>query len=88
MTLNRAITTILSFILLSTLAACGRGEVRTTCDELQPYQAVVPGKRIVVPEGLDSLDEFKEMPVPKSETPPRPAGSDCIEYPPAIKSDS
>ena len=88
MTLNQAITIISSFILLSTLAACGKDEVRTTCDEPQAYQAVVRGKRIVAPEGLDSLDEFKEMPVPKSETPPRPAGSKCIEYPPSIKSGS
>ena len=88
MTLTRAITTISSFILLSTLAACGKGEIRTTCDEPQPYQAVVPGKRVVVPEGLDSLDEFKEMPIPKSDTAPRPAGSKCIEYPPAIGSGS
>lgn len=88
MTLKRAITIISSFILLSTLAACGKGEIRTTCDEPQPYQAVVPGKRVVVPEGLDPLDEFKEMPVPKSDTPPRAAGSKCIEYPPAIRSGS
>jgi uncharacterized lipoprotein len=88
MTLTRVITTISSFILLSTLAACGRGEIRTTCDEPQPYQAVVPGKRIVVPEGLDSLDEFKEMQIPKSDTEPRPAGSKCIEYPPSVKSGS
>jgi len=88
MTLTRATTTISSFILLSTLAACGKGEIRTTCDEPQPYQAVVPGKRIVVPEGLDSLDEFKEMPIPKSDTEPRPAGSRCIENPPSVRSGS
>jgi hypothetical protein len=84
MTPTRVITTISSLILLSSLVACGRGEIRMTCDEPQPYQAVVPGKRVVVPDGLDPLDEFKEMPVPKADTPPRPEGSKCIEYPPPL----
>ncbi len=84
MTPTRLVTIISSLLLLSSLVACGKGEIRTTCDEPQPYQAVVPGKRVVAPEGLDSLDEFKEMPVPKSNTAPRPAGSKCIEYPPSV----
>lgn len=88
MTLNRAITIISGFILLSTLAACGRGEIRTTCDEPQPYQAAVRGKRVVVPDGLDSLDELKEMPIPESDAEPRPVGSKCIEYPPSVRSGS
>jgi len=85
MTPTRVITTISSFILLSSLVACGRGDVRTTCDEPQPYQAVVPGQRVVVPEGLDPLDQYKEMPIPKSESPPRPEGAKCIEYPPSVR---
>jgi len=84
MTPTRVITTISSLILLSSLAACGKGKIRTTCDEPQPYQAAVPGRRVVVPEGLDPLDEFREVPVPKSEASPRPEGSRCIEYPPSI----
>ena len=74
-----------SFVLIS-LGACGNDEIRTSCDEPQPYQSVVAGKHVVVPEGLDPLDSFKEMPIPKSETPPRPPGSDCVENPPAILS--
>jgi hypothetical protein len=54
------------------------------CDEPQPYQSVVAGKRIEVPEDLAALDEYKEMPFPNAETPPRPAGSVCIENPPSI----
>jgi uncharacterized lipoprotein len=84
MTPTRVITTISSLIVLSSLAACGRGEVRTTCDEPQPYQAVVPGQRVVVPEGLDPLDQYKEMPIPQSDSPPRPEGAKCIEYPPSV----
>jgi len=84
MTLIRVITTVSSLILLGSLSACGKDEIRRTCDEAQPYQSVVAGKRVVVPEGLDPLDEYKEMPVPKAETPPRPEGAECIEYPPSI----
>jgi uncharacterized lipoprotein len=86
MTPIRVITIVSSFVVLSGLAACGRGVARTTCDEPQPYQAVVPGQRVVVPEGLDPLDQYKEMPIPEADSPPRPAGSKCIEYPPSIGS--
>ncbi len=87
MTLIRVITTASGLLLLTGLAACfGKGEIRTTCDEPQPYQAVVPSKRIVAPEGLDALDDFKEMSIPKSDTPPRPEGAKCIESPPPINS--
>jgi len=85
MTPIRAVVTIVSLILVSTLVACGKDNIRTSCDEIQPYQTVVAGKRIVVPEGLDSLDQYKEMPIPKAETPPRPKGAICIDYPPAIQ---
>jgi len=67
------------------LSGCGRGDIRDDCAEAKPYQSVVAGKRIVVPEGLDSLESFKEMPVPKAETAPRPDGARCIESPPAVK---
>ncbi len=88
MTLTRVLIMILSSVLLAGLSACGKDEIRTTCDEPQPYQAVVPGKRVVVPDGLDPLDEYKEMPIPKAETPPRPEGAKCIESPPPIGSGS
>ncbi len=72
-----------AFVVLC-IGACGPDDVRVTCDDLQPYQSVTAGKRIVVPDGLTAMDELKEMPVPKSETPPRAAGLDCIENPPSI----
>ncbi len=85
MTRIRALTAVSSLFLLGSLAACGnKDNIRSTCDEPQPYQAVVPGKRVVVPEGLDALDEFKEIPIPKSDTSPRPEGASCIESPPPI----
>ncbi len=71
--------------MLLVLSACGRDKIRDHCAEPEPYLSVVAGKRIVIPEGLDSLDDFKEMPIPKSETAPRPDDARCIESPPAVK---
>ncbi|MDH5622220.1 MAG: hypothetical protein OEY74_09075 [Gammaproteobacteria bacterium] len=80
----RVSASLLSLVVLAGIGACGKDEVRTTCDEPQPYQSAVAGKRIVVPDDLAPLDESREMPVPKAETPPRPPGLKCIEYPPSI----
>ncbi len=80
----RVLTMVASAVLLGSLMACRGPTVRTTCDEPQAYQSVVGGKRIVVPDDLDPLDDFKEMPIPKAETPPRPEGSKCIESPPSV----
>lgn len=88
MTPIRASAILLSLIALAGISACGKGDIRTTCDEPQPYQSAVAGTRIVVPEDLAPLDETKEMAVPKAETPPRPPGLKCIEYPPSIKTGS
>jgi len=84
----RAITTVFSLLLLTTFGACGKDDIRVTCDEPQPYQSVVAGKRIEVPEDLSPLDQHKEMPVPPAETPPRPKGSVCIESAPSVLSGS
>ncbi len=75
---------ILSLLLLSGLAACGKDRIMAKCDEPEPYQSVVASKRVVVPDGLDSLDDIKEMPIPKAETPPRPEGAGCLASPPAL----
>jgi len=85
MTRSRRVFGILSLTLLSGVAACGNKDIRTTCDEPQPHQSAVAGKRIEVPEGLEPLDELKEIPIPKAATPPRPEGATCVEYPPSIK---
>lgn len=84
MTRIRAIITTASLLLVGSLAACGSEKVFYTCDEPQPYQAIVEGKRVTSPDGLDPLDDLKEMSIPKAETPPRPEGSVCIESPPSI----
>jgi uncharacterized lipoprotein len=77
----RQITTLAVIAAALTLSACG-GDIRETCDEPQPYQAAKRGEKIKTPEGLDTLDGFKEMPLPKAETPPRAEGSPCIDQPP------
>ena len=71
---------------IGSLPACGGGDlVDQTCDEPQRYQSVVAGKRVEVPDGLDPLNEFAEMPIPKPEdVPVRPPGSRCIELPPVV----
>ena len=71
--------------ILCCLSACGGDElINQTCDEPRRYQSVVAGKRVEVPEGLDALNEFAEMPIPKAEgAPVRPSGSRCIELPPS-----
>ena len=73
--------------LIGGLASCGGDElINYACDEPQRYQAVAPGKRVEVPEGLDPLNEFAEMPIPKPDgAPVRPPGSRCIELPPRVR---
>lgn len=83
MTLKFLISAALISMLL-TVSGCGRDKVRDNCAEPQPYQSIVASKRIVVPEGLDPLDNFREMPIPKSETAPRPDDARCIESPPTV----
>ena len=75
-------------ILIASLPACGGdGVIDQTCDEPQRYQQVVASKRVESPQGLDPLDEFAEMPIPKAQNAPvRPPGSRCIELPPSVDS--
>lgn len=84
MTPIRLFIATLALVLVGNLAACSRDKVRASCDEPQPYQAAVEHKRIVSPEGLDQLDELREMQIPTATTAPRPAESECIEYPPLV----
>jgi len=77
---------VVALAILGGLSGCGGNDViNATCDEPQRYQAVVPEKKVKAPEGLDPLNEFAEMPIPKAQDAPvRPPGSRCIELPPAI----
>ena len=65
---------------------CGSGgEIDRTCDDVRAYQLAAEGRRLEVPNDLDSLDPFEEIPLPEaSPRPPRPAGRPCLDLPPAI----
>jgi uncharacterized lipoprotein len=86
MTLIRVFGTILLLLLVGNLVACSKDkeDLRVSCDEPQPYQAVVEHERIVSPEGLDQLDKLKEMQIPTVKISTPPTGSKCIEYPPSV----
>ena len=79
---------MLAAVLLGSLSACGGNDTVASCDDAKDYQSVVAGKRVEVPDGLDPLNEFKEMPIPKAQSAPRPEGSGCIESPPSMLTDS
>ncbi|MGB5512806.1 MAG: hypothetical protein WBM87_13960 [Woeseiaceae bacterium] len=86
----RAIWLAMTLAVAGILPGCGgEGLINYSCDEPQRYQAVRAGKRVEAPEGLDQLNEFAEMPIPKAEgAPVRPEGSRCIELPPRVTTGS
>ena len=68
------------------VAACGGDDaIVVECDEGVEYQNRVEGKRVEVPEGLDALDAFAEMPIPRADpnAPKTPEGR-CVDMPPPI----
>ena len=71
-------------VLLAALAGCGGDDnVVQTCDEVQFYQAAQQNPRVRAPDGLDELEQYKEMQIPEATTEQvRPPGSPCIELPP------
>ncbi len=72
------------------LAACGGDDnVVVDCDGGEEYQNRVESKRVEVPEGLDGLDEFAEMPIPRADpSAPKTIEGRCVDMPPPIGSDS
>ena len=79
---------LIAVLLLSTsLVACGGNDpLLVDCDEGSQYQNRTAGKRIVVPEGLDPLDEFAEMPIPKADPEAaEPPPGKCVDMPPAVR---
>ena len=75
---------------LGVLSACGGDKALTySCLEAQAYQAAVDGKRIVVPEGLDPLNEYEEMQIPRAAPDAaQPPPGTCVESPPLINTGS
>jgi len=66
------------------LSACGGDDTRVIdCDEGLQYQNRVEGKRIVAPDGMDSLEEYAEMPIPKADPDAAlPPSGKCADMPP------
>ncbi|MCH9693885.1 MAG: hypothetical protein K0U72_05200 [Gammaproteobacteria bacterium] len=76
---------LIALVVTTSVSGCfGGGDIKLTCDEPQLYQAAVETNKVVVPDSLDPLEEFREMPIPKAESKPRPAGLRCIEAPPQV----
>ena len=74
-------------LLASMLGACGSKGGVQSCDKPQRYQDSAVNSRVQTPDDLDSLDTYREMPVPEANpAPERPPGSPCLELPPRILS--
>ena len=57
-----------------------------TCEELAFYETAEGGRRIVSPDDLDPLDEYKEMVIPEaSPRPPRDLSAGCLDRPPTLR---
>jgi uncharacterized lipoprotein len=83
--MNRAGVLLLLVAALIIISGCSSAP---TCDELAFYESAEGGKRIVAPEDLDDLDEFKEMVIPEaSPRPPRDLNAGCIDLPPTMKTE-
>lgn len=77
-----------ALLLGASLSACGgNGTKEIDCEKDLQFQNRELGKRVVAPEGLDQLDEFAEMPIPKADpdAAPHPGGA-CADMPPSITS--
>ena len=73
-------------ILAAALSACGgKNPKPLDCEEGLKYQDRSVSKRVVVPEGLDPLEEYAEMPIPKADPDAAPtAPGTCIDMPPPV----
>ena len=73
--------------LCAAMAACGGNDaIEVDCDKGLEFQNRVEGKRVVVPEGLDPLEEYAEMPIPKADPDAAsPPAGQSIDMPPRVK---
>ena len=70
---------VLFICLIMGLGACASDPY---CEEPQPYQASVSGKRIVAPEGLDGPAEYKETKIPDVAVKTHTGEKGCVDKPP------
>jgi len=83
MTMSRLIAV---FALGAAMSACGGNDTKVVdCEEGLQYQNRAEGPRVVVPEGLDPLNEFAEMPIPRADPDAaQPAPGKCADTPPIV----
>ena len=74
-------------ILGASVSACGgKDSLVADCDDGLKYQNREQGSRVVAPEGLDQLNEFAEMPIPKADPDAaQPPAGECADLPPVVK---
>jgi uncharacterized lipoprotein len=84
--IKRMTILLAAFAFVGSLSACfGGKDIDLSCDEPRFYESAVIGKRVKAPEGLDDLDDYKEMPIPEATTTQaRPPGSPCVDRPPNV----
>lgn len=82
----RLILMLATMALVAGLAGCGGDKaLKVDCDEPQRYQNARLSPGIRVPEGLDPLNEFNEMPIPHADPDaPQPQEGQCVDMPPMI----
>ena len=57
-----------------------------TCDDPETYQSARESEKVKAPEGLDGLEESREMRIPRaSPRDEREPGSPCLDLPPTIQ---
>jgi uncharacterized lipoprotein len=87
MTMCRRLVLLVAALIVS---ACGSNEPKEVdCDANLKYQNRIEGKRVVAPDGLDQLNQYAEMPIPRADpsAPKMPEGV-CNDRPPVIKAGS
>ena len=78
---------LIAIVLGSALfAGCGGNDtIVVECDDDFEYENRVESKRVEVPEGLDALDAFAEMPIPRADPNAlKTAEGRCVDMPPPI----
>lgn len=75
--MNRVLVPLMS---MAVLTGCFGGQ---TCDQPKAYQKAKLTAPVQPPEGLDSLDENRDLQIPVASTPPGAGDGRCLEQPPA-----
>lgn len=73
--------TVLIMISAIGLGACSSDPL---CEDAQDYQASTLGKRIVSPDGLDTLQEYKELKIPEAAPQTGEKKLGCTDKPPGF----